>query len=34
MEDMIGDPDNVSKYGSFNETCSSGIKVHLIFTQE
>ena len=21
MEDMIGDPDNASKYGSFNETC-------------
>ena len=24
MEDMIGDPDNVSKYGNFNKTCSSG----------
>ena len=22
MEDMIGDPDNVTNYGSFNETCS------------
>ena len=22
MEDMIGDPDNVTSYGSFNETCS------------
>ena len=22
MEDMIGDPDNVSNYGNFNETCS------------
>ena len=22
MEDMIGDPDNISNYGSFNETCS------------
>ena len=22
MEDMIGDPDNVTRYGSFNETCS------------
>ena len=21
MEDMIGDPDNVTRYGSFNETC-------------
>ena len=21
MEDMIGDPDNISSYGSFNETC-------------
>jgi prepilin-type N-terminal cleavage/methylation domain-containing protein len=21
MEDMIGDPDNASKYGSFSETC-------------
>ena len=21
MEDMIGDPDNISNYGSFNETC-------------
>ena len=24
MEDMIGDPDNVSKYGNFIKTCSSG----------
>ena len=24
MEDMIGDPDNVSKYGNFNKTCNSG----------
>ena len=24
MEDMIGDPDNVSKYGNFTKTCSSG----------
>ena len=24
MEDMIGDPDNVSKYANFNKTCSSG----------
>ena len=24
IEDMIGDPDNVSKYGNFNKTCSSG----------
>ena len=24
MEDMIGDPDNVSKYGNFNKTCTSG----------
>ena len=22
MEDMIGDPDNVTNYGNFNETCS------------
>ena len=22
LEDMIGDPDNASSYGSFNETCS------------
>ena len=22
IEDMIGDPDNVTSYGSFNETCS------------
>jgi len=22
MEDMIGDPDNVTNYGSFNETCT------------
>ena len=24
MEDMIGDPDNATKYGNFNKTCSSG----------
>ena len=24
MEDMIGDPDNASKYGNFSKTCSSG----------
>ena len=24
VEDMIGDPDNVSKYGNFAKTCSSG----------
>ena len=32
LEDMIGDPDNLSDYGSFNETCSysntSGSKLH------
>jgi ABC-type uncharacterized transport system YnjBCD substrate-binding protein len=22
LEDMIGDPDNVTNYGNFNETCS------------
>ena len=22
MEDMVGDPDNAAKYGSFNETCT------------
>ena len=26
MEDMIGDPDNVSNYGNFNETCSYSAK--------
>ena len=26
MEDMIGDPDNVTSYGSFNETCSYSAK--------
>ena len=26
MEDMIGDPDNVSNYGNFNETCSYSSK--------
>ena len=26
MEDMIGDPDNVTSYGSFNETCSYSTK--------
>ena len=26
MEDMIGDPDNVTSYGSFNETCSYSVK--------
>jgi len=26
MEDMIGDPDNVTNYGSFNETCSYNAK--------
>ena len=26
MEDMIGDPDNISNYGSFNETCSYSAK--------
>ncbi len=26
MEDMIGDPDNVSNYGNFNETCSYSVK--------
>ena len=26
MEDMIGDPDNVKSYGSFNETCSYSAK--------
>jgi Tfp pilus assembly protein PilV len=24
MEDMIGDPDNATKYGNFNKTCFSG----------
>ena len=24
MEDMIGDPDNASKYGNFSKTCTSG----------
>ena len=24
MEDMIGDPDNVSKYGNFSKLCNSG----------
>ena len=24
VEDMLGDPDNVSKYGNFNKTCNSG----------
>jgi type II secretory pathway pseudopilin PulG len=32
LEDMIGDPDNLSDYGSFNETCgynnTSGSKLH------
>ena len=32
LEDMIGDPDNLSDYGSFNETCgynnSSGSKLY------
>ena len=26
IEDMIGDPENISSYGSFNETCSYGNK--------
>ena len=26
MEDMVGDPDNAAKYGSFNETCSYSAK--------
>ena len=26
MEDMIGDPDNVTSYGSFNETCSYSVQ--------
>ena len=26
MEDMIGDPDNITNYGSFNETCSYNAK--------
>ena len=26
MEDMIGDPDNVSNYGNFNETCGYSAK--------
>ena len=32
LEDMIGDPDNLSDYGSFNETCgynnTSGSKLY------
>jgi len=24
VEDMLGDPDNVSKYANFNKTCNSG----------
>ena len=31
MEDMIGDPDNVTSYGSFNETCSYLLKGAQIF---
>ena len=31
MEDMIGDPDNVLSYGSFNETCLILLKGAQIF---